>query len=161
MWFASDLKVWEDAQKEFAKVLLDTKKIVSLEFAQGKNPDRDIKTNEIPEWEVTYEIKADTMAPDTGNFVIEYRFKWKPSWIYKSKSDYIVYYVKWERRIQERWELILRLIDTEKRSTKWWDGYYSSLWVISCDKLPDLFDKIKINYGEENRDAETKWSDNS
>lgn len=161
MWFASDLKVWEDAQKEFAKVLLDTKKIISLEFAQWKNPDWDIKTNEVPEWEVTYEVKSDTMAPDTGNFVIEYRFKWNPSWIYKSKSDYIVYYVLWERRIQERWELILRLIDTEKRSTKWWDGYYSSLWVISCDKLPDLFNKIEINYGENDEEVEAKWGDNS
>ena len=164
MWFASDLAIWEDAQKEFAKVLLDNTKefrVISLEFAQWKFKDWDIKIDCVPDWILTYEVKSDTMADKTGNFVIEYRFKWNPSWIFVSKADYIVYYIKWERWIQERWELILRLMNTEKRETKWWDGYYSSLWVISCDKLPDLFNKIEINYGEENRDAETKWSDNS
>lgn len=152
MAFTNDLAIGRKAEKEFAKVLLDTKQIISLEFAQGKFKDWDIKTNEIPEWEVTYEIKSDTMAEDTGNYVIEYMFKWKPSWIYTSKADYIVYYVKWEWWIAERGALILGLMNTEKRETKGWDGWNSSLRVISCDKLPDLFNKIKTNGqgGEEN-----------
>lgn len=162
MSFASDLAIWEEAQKEFAKVLLDSTndlKVISLEFAQGKFPDWDIKINCVPYWELTYEIKSDTMAPQTGNFVIEYRFKWKPSWIYKSKSDYIVYYVKWEWRIQERAELMLRLIDTEKRSVKWGDNRNSSLRVISCDKLPDLFTKIKTDGEAWEENTETGESD--
>lgn len=146
MSFISDLKVWEDAQIEFAKLLLDNTeefRVVSLEFAQGKFKDWDIKIDCIPDWILTYEIKTDTMAPQTGNFVIEYKYKWSTSWIFTSKADYIVYNVKWERWIQERWELILRLMNTEKRETKGWDGWNSSLRVISCDKLPLLFNKIE------------------
>lgn len=142
MSFVSDLKIWEDAQKEFAKVLLSTRKIIKLEFAQGKFKDWDIKIS-TPIWEETYEIKSDTMAPQTGNFVIETHFKWSPSWIFTSKADYIVYYVRWEWWAQERWELILRLIETEKEKVRGWDWHQSSLWKISCEKLPDLFDRIE------------------
>lgn len=49
MTFTNDLAIGRKAEKEFAKVLLDTKQIISLEFAQGKFKDWDIKTNEIPE----------------------------------------------------------------------------------------------------------------
>ena len=147
MTFASDLKIWENAQLEFAKVLLgsDEKRIVSLEIAQWKFKDWDIKTNSIPNWEETYEIKFDTMAKDTGNFVIETRCSWIASGIYRSKADYIVYNVKWERRIQERGELILRLINTEKRITKWGDWYRAEMYVIKCTELPNLFTKIETN----------------
>lgn len=43
MAFVNDLKIGEDAQIEFAKVLLTTKKISKLEIAQGKFKDWDIK----------------------------------------------------------------------------------------------------------------------
>ena len=148
MSFAKDLLVGENAQKEFAKLLLDNTKefrVISLEFAQGKFKDWDIKIDCMPDWILTYEIKADTMAQDTGNFVIEYRYKWSPSWIFTSKADYIVYNIKWERWVQERGELILRLFNTEKKEKKWGDGWNSSLWIISCDKLPDLFNKMELN----------------
>lgn len=144
MWFAKDLSDWVRAQIEFAKVLLDTEKVISLEFAQWRFPDWDIKIL-TPDWEKTYEVKSDRQAQDTGNYVIEYSYKWKPSWIFTSKADYIVYYVKWERRIAERGALILWLINAEKRTTKWWDWWASSLWVLKCETLPDLFSKIKTD----------------
>lgn len=143
MSFANALKIGEDAQVEFAKVLLKNKKIISLEMAQWKFKDWDIKINSIPDWEETYEVKFDTMAPTTGNFVIETRCSWIASGIYASKADYIVYNVKWEWRCQERWELILRLIDTEKRLTKGWDWYRAEMYVIKCEELPNLFDKVE------------------
>lgn len=142
MSFASDLKIWENAQIEFAKVLLSTKKIYTLEIAQGKFKDWDIKIV-TPLWEETYEVKFDTMASETWNFVVETRCSWLASGIYTSKADYIVYNVKWEWRIQERWELILRLIDTEKRTTKWGDWYRVEMYVIKCEELPNLFNKIE------------------
>ena len=141
MSFTNDLKIWEDAQIEFAKVLLSTRKITKLEFAQWRFKDWDIKIS-VPTWEETYEIKFDTMAKDTGNFVIETRCSGIASGIYRSKADYIVYNIKWEWRIQERWELILRLIDTEKRITKWGDWHRAEMYVISCEELPNLFTKI-------------------
>ena len=119
MSFVKDLAIWEKAQIEFAKILLETEKIISLEFAQWKFSDWDIKIK-TPDWEKTYEIKTDTMAESTGNYVIEYMFKWNPSWIFTSKADYIVYQVKWERRVASRGALILWLINMEKRDTKWW-----------------------------------------
>lgn len=142
MSFLWDLAVGHNAEKEFAKVLLDKENIIALEFAQWKNKDYDIKII-TPEWEKTYEIKFDTKAPDTGNFVIETRCSDKASGIYTSKADYIVYNVKWEWWMQERGELILRLIDTEKRITKWGDWFRAEMYVIKCEQLPNLFTKLE------------------
>lgn len=149
MTFTKDLAIGRSAEKEFAKVLLDNTeefRVVSLEFAQGKFKDWDIKIDCIPDWILTYEIKSDTMADKTGNFVIEFRgSKWNASGIYASKADYIVYYIKWEWRIQERGELILRLINTEKEEVKGGDWKLTSMRKIKCEELPNLFTKIKIN----------------
>lgn len=144
MTFVNDLAIGEACQIEFTKVLLDTEKIIKIEFAQWKFKYRDIKIT-TPDWEKTYEIKKDLKANDTGNYVIETRSSWKASGIYTSTADYIVYNVKWERWIQERWELILRLINTEKRVTKWWDWFRSEMYVLKCETLSDLFSKIKTN----------------
>lgn len=141
MSFAWDLLIWRHAEREFATHLLQCNNLTSLEFPTGKFKDWDIKAtydNKV----ITYEIKSDTMAEQTGNFVIEIRFNWKASWIYTSKADYIVYHIKWERWGQERGELILRLQNIDKRITKWWDWWKSELYVISCENLPKLFDNL-------------------
>ena len=147
--FADDLAIGRKAEVEFAKILLDNTKefrVVSLEFAQGKFKDWDIKIDCVPDWILTYEIKSDTMADKTGNFVIEFRgSKWNASGIYTSKADYIVYYVKWEWWVQERGELILRLINTEKEEVKGWDWKLTSMWKIKCSELPNLFTKLEVN----------------
>lgn len=144
MSFVSDLALGQRAEREFAKVLLDTENVISLEFSTGKFKYRDIKIN-TPEWEKTYEIKFDRQAEQTGNYAIEYLYKWNPSWIFESKADYIVYNIKGERRIAKRWALILGLMDIEKRTTKWWDSWASSLWVLKCETLPTLFNKVEYN----------------
>lgn len=144
MSFVSDLAIWEACQIEFAKLLLSTEKVITLEIAQWKFKLRDIKIT-TPEWEKTYEIKKDLKAQDTWNYVIETRCNWKASGIYTSTADYIVYNVKWEWRIQERWELILRLIDVEKRITKGGDWWRAEMYVLKCDTLPVLFNKIETN----------------
>lgn len=148
MSFVKDLALWKSAEKIFAKYLLDYPDFISLEIPDGKFKDYDIKLTTKTK-EITYEVKSDTLAPRTWNFVIETRFKWEPSGIYASKCDYVVYNVKWERWIQSRAELILRLIETEKRVTKWWDGRQSELYVISCDELPKLFYPVNVNHNEE------------
>lgn len=144
MSFISDLAIGEACQLEFAKLLLDTEKVVGLEIAQWKFKIRDVKIT-TPEWEKTYEIKKDLKAPETGNYVIETRCSWKASGIYASKADYIVYNVKNERRCQERGELILRLQNVEKRLTKWGDWFRAEMYVLKCDTLPVLFDKLETN----------------
>lgn len=144
MSFVSDLAIWEACQIEFAKLLLSTEKVITLEIAQWKFKLRDIKIT-TPEWEKTYEIKKDLKAQDTWNYVIETRCNWKASGIYTSTADYIVYNVKWEWRIQERGELILRLMDVEKRITKGGDWWRAEMYVLKCETLPILFNKIEIN----------------
>jgi len=49
MSFVSDLAIWEACQIEFAKLLLSTEKVISLEIAQWKFKLRDIKIT-TPEW---------------------------------------------------------------------------------------------------------------
>lgn len=142
MSFVSDLAAGESCQIEFAKLLLDTEKVVKLEIAQWNFKLWDIKIT-TPEWEKTYEIKKDFKAPDTGNYVIETRMNWKPSGIYASHADYIVYNVKDEWWIAERGELILRLMNVDKRLTKGWDWRRAEMFVLSCDTLPILFNKIE------------------
>lgn len=154
MSFVKDLKFWKDCEKQFARYLIDYPWFVSLEMAQWKFKDYDIKLTTTDKV-ITYEIKSDTMADKTGNFVIECRYDGKASWIYASKADYIVYKVLDDWRIAERWELILRLINTEKRTTKWWDGWKSELYVIKCDELPNLFYPVNVwTYDKSSGDAD-------
>ena len=137
--FVGCLKVWQQTEKAFACNMIMSNDIASIEFPQWKFKDYDIKI-EFADWNIkTYEIKRDLKAEETSNFVIEFRCSWKPSWIYYSKADYIVYYVLWKFWMQERWELILRLIDTEKRIAKWWDWRRAEIYVIKADELPNLF----------------------
>lgn len=137
--FIGCLKAGQQTEKAFVCNLLMNNEIASIEFPQWKFKDYDVKVTYC-NWDVkTYEIKRDLKANDTGNFVIETRCSDKASWIYTSKADYIVYYVLWKFWIQERWELILRLINTDKRTTKWWDWYRAEMYVIKADELPNLF----------------------
>ena len=167
MWFAKDLKYGQSQEQIFARYLLDYPDCVSIEFAQWKFKDYDIKLT-TKDKTITYEVKADTMAPQTWNFVIETRYKWVPSGIYASKADYIAYCVKDEWYLQSRGELVLRLINTPKRITKWGDKRQSELYVIKCEELDNLFEHLNLNptnYGqvkkEENVSGGEAWEDAS
>lgn len=142
--FVKDLIIGQEAEKLFMKYLVDYPHMVSLSFSQGKCTDYDIKMI-TKDKEITYEVKSDTMADKTGNFVIEFRFKWEASGIYESKADFVVYYIMWEWRIQKRSELILRLWEVEKEIKRWWDGWNSELYIIKVEKLPELFEKIEMS----------------
>ena len=144
MSFVKDFQVGKTAEKIFCKYLIDYPWFVSIEVPRGKCTDWDIILT-TKDKVITYEVKSDTMADKTGNFVIEYRFKWEPSWIYESKADFIVYNILWEWRIQKRSELILRIQSVEKRETKWWDWWNSDLYVIKTEKLPELFEKLPLH----------------
>lgn len=144
MNFVKDFQVWKTAEKIFCKYLIDYPWFVSIEVPRGKCTDWDIILT-TKDKIITYEVKSDTMAWQTGNFVIEYRFKDEPSWIYESKADYVVYNILWEWWIQKRSELILRIQWIEKEEVRGGDGWNSSLYKIKIDKLPELFEKIKMN----------------
>lgn len=156
--FVNDLQYWKHFEKEFAKTLIDNKDFISIEIPDKKFIDYDIKLT-TKSGSTTYEVKSDTMAHKTGNVVFETRYKWIASWIYASKADYIVYFVKWKCYIQSKWELILRLMNVEKRVTKWWDWWNSELLVVSCNELEKLFDIYPLTYNYE-QNGETKQGNN-
>lgn len=153
MAFKDDLAMWRCAEKEFVKAMIDRFDILSVEFPVWKFKFWDIKITTEQEGEKTYEIKSDRKAPETWNFVIETRWRWKASWIFTSKADYIVYNVEWRRWIQERWELIIRLFDTPKTKTVGGDGGKTEMYKIKCDYLPSLFYPLIPD------EEESEWSD--
>jgi len=153
MSFVKDLAKWKEVEKAFAKYLIDYPDVISIEFPKGKCKDYDVKMTYGNDKVATYEIKTDFKAQNTGNFVIEYRFKWEASWIYASKADYIVQYILGKWWIQSRGELILRINQIEKRETKWWDWFQSSLYIIKADKLSELFEPL--NFNETPNESET------
>lgn len=141
--FVKDLAKGAEAEKIFMRYLVDYPKLVSLEFSQWKFKDYDIKMT-TQDKVITYEIKNDVMADKTWNIAIEFRYKWEPSWIYASKADYIVYHAAWKWYMQSRPELILRLCEVEKEVKKGWDWYQSELYIISLDKMNDLFESLTL-----------------
>ena len=140
--FSNDLEEWRNKEKEFAKYLLD-KRIANIEFAPDKKfTDWDLKRTK--NWDVkTYEIKFDKKAEETWNLAIEYRFNWKPSWMFKSKADYIVYSVYGKRYIENRAELLLKILENYQlwliQKKEWWDLNSSSLYIIPLKYIDKIF----------------------
>lgn len=148
--FTKDLKTGKEAEKKFLIHLINTLDVVSFECPKWKFKDYDIKI-ETKDWTVsTYEVKNDVGSVKTWNLCIEYRYKWEASWIYNSKADYIVYITWWKWYIQNRWELLIRLMDIEKRLVKWWDWWKSHLMLIKHEHMDKLFTPLDICDEEEN-----------
>ena len=147
MWnFVKDLAIWQEAEKVFARYLIDYPKLISLEFSQWKFKDYDIKMTYGDNKVATYEIKRDMQAQDTGNVALEIRYKWDASWIYTSKADYIVYYAAGKWFLQRRWELILRLEKANKKIVKWWDWWQSELMLVKLEDMNKIFEQINLDY---------------
>lgn len=144
MGFAKDLAVGHQAERVFARYLIDYPKLISIEFAQWKFKDYDIKMTYGDNKVATYEIKRDMQAQDTGNVALEIRYKWDASWIYTSKADYIVYYAAWKWYCQTRWELILRLEKANKRIVKGWDWWQSELMLVKLEDMDKIFEVLNL-----------------
>lgn len=143
--FAEDLREWQQIEREFAKKLID-RKLNSLEFAPDKKfTDRDIKIRFNKDWkeiERTFEIKYDRQVDKTWNVGIEYSFEWKPSGIYTSKSDYVVYKL-WDRfYYADRLRLIIELSKVNKADVIWWDNDKSQMRLVNKDVFKLLTTEI-------------------
>ena len=142
--FKQDLEEWQEIEREFATYLM-RKNIVGIEFSQGKFPDRDIKAWFIKDWVVwwrTFEIKYDKKSDETWNVWFEYMCNWKPSWIYKSKADYLVYKVNWKFYMAYRPKLLIELNNCQKMDLPWWDNNMSRLYVVKKDVFKSIFKEI-------------------
>lgn len=143
--FKDDLNKWKKAEIEFAKRLLDWG-VNRLEFApnkQFKDWDLRVEFEKLGKNVIrTFEIKDDIISDSTGNIWLEVRCNWKPSGIYTSKADYIVYHL-WDKfYYQDRWELTYRLDKVPYTPKSWWDGNRALLYVVDKKYLSDLFKEL-------------------
>lgn len=134
-------------EKEFViKMIWKELDILNVEFAPNKSfKDWDVKikyndNNEIKE--STYEIKSDDKSMETGNICFEYMCNGKPSGIYASKADYIVYQIGWEYYMKPRAELLINLWFVEKTSVDGWDWDRARMYLVNKNKLWVLFNKL-------------------
>lgn len=142
MSFVESNILWKEAENALLHYLIDNNDIISLEVAQWKFKDWDIKMT-TKEWVTTYEVKSDRRSEESWNLCIEYMYNGKSSGIYSSKADYVVYYCNKQWRIQDRWLLLWKINDVEKEIKKWGDGNLSRLFLFKVDKLPELFKKME------------------
>lgn len=143
--FKEDLEKWKETEREFAKRLLDGG-VNRLEFAPNKSfKDWDIRIEFEKKGQNvvrTFEIKDDMVSETSGNVGFEVRCNDKPSGIYASKADYIVYRL-WDKfYYQDRWELIYALDEIPHEKKLWWDWDKSVLYVVEKKYLSDLFKEL-------------------
>lgn len=146
MSFESDLENWRRVEKELAQKLV-CRDIMKLEYApKASYKDWDLKITYEDNGKVcekTFEVKDDIISAQTWNVWFEYRCFGKPSWIYASKADYIVYHLNNRFYYQDRWELLYRLDKVEKTDVSWWDNNQSQMYIVSKKYLNNLFNELR------------------
>lgn len=142
--FQECLEKWRQKEKEFAiKMIQKELNLLKVEFAPDEAfKDRDVKLTYNDWKEETYEVKLDDKSIETWNICFEFACNKKPSWIFNSKADYIVYQIWWEYYIRERWVLLALLSNMQKEEVKWWDWNRARMFLVNKDKLNLLFNKI-------------------
>ena len=143
MEFNKTLDSWKKIEKAFVKKMLDMYDVEKVEFAPDTQfKDRDVKLT-INWTEKTYEVKRDYKSQETWNIALEIKCNWKPSGIFASKADYIIYCLSEDEFwFRNRWELLYDLCDIAKYKTLGWDGERSEMYIISKELLPILFRKL-------------------
>ena len=144
MEFQKTLESWKKIEREFAKIMIDRyTDVEKVEFAPDTQfKDWDVKIT-VGWIERTYEIKRDFKSQETWNIALEIKCNWKPSGIFASKADFIIYCLNEnEFYWQSRWELLYRIADINKYKTMWWDGERAEMYIISKELLPLLFNKL-------------------
>ena len=149
MDFNKTLESWKKIEKEFVKIMMDKCEIQKIEYAPDKQfKDRDVKLT-INWIERTYEVKRDYKSQETWNIALEIKCNWKPSGIFASKADYIIYCLSEDEfYFRNRWELLYDLCDIakwKKYKTLGWDGERAEMYIISKELLPILFRRLGWN----------------
>ena len=138
--FDIDLAKGNKTELEFIKRIL--KPWVSDIHMSPDKPfkDYDIKVDYTDWHSCTFEIKNCNRA--TKSVVFEYEYKWQPSWIFSSKSDYVVYFFDDTFWWQDRWKLITELIEVNKYSQVWWDNNDVKMYIVDKEIAKILFNKF-------------------
>jgi hypothetical protein len=144
MDFQTTLEWWLEVERKFVATMLDKyPQIERVEFAPDTQfKDWDVK---LTIWwkDVYYEIKRDFKSQETWNIALEIKCNNKPSGIFASKADYIIYCLNDnEFYRQNRWELLYRVADINKYKTLGWDWERAEMYIINKELLPLLFNKL-------------------
>jgi hypothetical protein len=142
--FEKDLKDWKAIEREFASRLMKWD-VSKIEFSQWQFADWDVKATIKKNWlevERTYEVKDDKVSPTSWNVWFEFRYNWKPSGIFTSKADIIVYHIQDDFYYEDRNELLIKLCSIPKTEIKWWDNDKSDMYLVSNLYLDKLFKKL-------------------
>lgn len=147
MDFKTTLEWGKEIECKFAsKLFLRKNRPISVTLAPNKQfKDWDVKAtfDRVENPEVTFEVKRDFKSQETWNLALEVRCNNKPSGIYASKADFIVYCLSDDEfYCQNRWELLYRLEHLDKPLVKGWDGNRAEMYLVSKDELPLLFNKL-------------------
>ena len=147
MDFKITLEKWKEIERKFVSKILSKYPVQKIEFAPDEQfKDWDVKITNILWEEKTYEIKRDFKSQETWNIALEIKCNWKPSGIFASKADYIVYCLSEDEfYFRNRWELLYDLCDIAKYKTLGWDGERAEMYIISKELLPILFRKLGWN----------------
>ena len=140
MDFKTTLEWGRKIERAFAKKMIERyPQIEKIEFAPDTQfKDWDVK---LTIWgrEITYEVKRDFKSQETGNIALEIKCNWKPSGIFASKADYIIYCLNDDEFYwRDRWELLYELCDIAKYKTLGWDWERAEMYIISKELLPIL-----------------------
>ena len=90
--FYQNLKFSSDGERYVSNLLLKKLKIGTLQYNNNKDYDLfcELLSGEQQGSKITVEVKEDERAKETGNVVIEYESRGKPSGIATSKADFWV-----------------------------------------------------------------------
>lgn len=141
--FDIDLATWEQYEYEFMKMLLKPWVVGIHKPPVWERKYWDIKVDYEDWTSKTYEIKSCPRAKEYGSIVFESEYNWKPSWVFESKSDYIVYYFEDTWYYQERWKLLHELVSINKYETFWWDNGNVKMYVVDINVARLLFNKLE------------------
>lgn len=144
--FKEDLTKGKTIEKILASKLVMRDKVTHLAYA----PEWQFKEWDIKVWykqwdkefEKTFEVKDDIKSTETGNIWFEIRCYGKPSGIYASKADYIVYHIDNKFYYADRWNLLYKLNNVDKKYLSWWDYNKSELIIVNKKDLPTLFREL-------------------
>lgn len=141
-----DLDMWRCAENYFMKVLIEQEWFISVETSRPrwsfKDWDVQLTTDD---WITTFEVKYDILSDRTGNIAVEIESYWKPSWVFASKANYIVYFAYNEWRYQDRIEFIKKLDTVEKELTRWWDDNQTLFYLIKKEDAMKILKKFDFN----------------
>lgn len=132
--FDVDLMNARKVELEFLKLVLTPWVVhVYIPKKDKQFKDYDMKI-EYEDWHTTtFEIKDCPRALEYGSIPFEIECNGKPSWIYASKADYIVYHI-WDKRYrQDRGKLLYELVQMKKYETFGWDNDKAKMYVVDLE----------------------------